>query len=88
MPLTYMNSSKYVPNSTFIQPCRQLTSKSGGAGGVNLVRSEQQYLVSTALIVSGTLSLIQITRFHIYKTPYYVGTGLISVVGISFAIIP
>ena len=47
-----------------------------------------RYLVSTALIVSGTLSLIQITRFHIYKTPYYIGTGLISVVGISFAIIP
>lgn len=28
-----------------------------------------QYLVSTALIVSGALSCIQITRFHIYKTP-------------------
>lgn len=28
-----------------------------------------QYLVSTALIVSGVLSCIQITRFHIYKTP-------------------
>jgi uric acid-xanthine permease len=40
-----------------------------GAGGVNLPPSMQQYLVSTALIVSGTLSLIQITRFHIYKTP-------------------
>jgi uric acid-xanthine permease len=59
-----------------------------GAGGANLPTELQQYLVSTALIVSGTLSLIQITRFHIYKTPYFIGTGLISVVGISFAIIP
>ncbi|KAK1753562.1 uric acid-xanthine permease [Echria macrotheca] len=59
-----------------------------GAGGVNLPPDQTQYLVSTALIVSGLLSSIQITRFHIWKTPYYVGTGLISVVGISFAIIP
>lgn len=34
------------------------------------------------------MSSIQITRFHIWKTPYYVGTGLISVVGTSFATIP
>lgn len=54
----------------------------------NLVPETRQYLVSTALIVSGLLSTIQITRFRIYKTPYYIGTGLISVVGISFAIIP
>ncbi|CAL3965149.1 unnamed protein product [Diplocarpon coronariae] len=47
-----------------------------------------QYLVSTSLIVCGILSTVQITRFHIYKTPYYIGTGLISVVGTSFAIIP
>ena len=47
-----------------------------------------QYLVSTSLIVCGILSSVQITRFHIYKTPYYIGTGLISVVGTSFAIIP
>ncbi|KAI3319305.1 Xanthine/uracil permease [Xylariaceae sp. AK1471] len=59
-----------------------------GAAGVNLETNLQQYLVSTALIVSGILSMIQITRFHIFGTPYYVGTGLISVVGISFTIIP
>ncbi|THV49227.1 hypothetical protein BGAL_0205g00040 [Botrytis galanthina] len=47
-----------------------------------------QYLVSTSLIVSGILSAVQITRFKIMKTPYYIGTGLISVVGTSFAIIP
>lgn len=59
-----------------------------GQGGVNLDPEIQQYLVSTSLIVCGILSSIQITRFHIFKTPYYVGTGLISVVGTSFAIIP
>ncbi|KAK3385089.1 permease family-domain-containing protein [Podospora didyma] len=59
-----------------------------GAGGVNLKSADIQYLVSAALIVSGLLSCIQITRFHIKGTPYYIGTGLISVVGISFAIIP
>ncbi|KAB5584922.1 permease family-domain-containing protein [Coniochaeta sp. 2T2.1] len=59
-----------------------------GSGGANLLPEQIQYLVSTALIVSGILSLIQIKRFHIYKTPYYIGTGLISVVGISFSIIP
>ncbi|KAK4231929.1 putative uric acid-xanthine permease [Podospora fimiseda] len=59
-----------------------------GAGGVNLTAEHTQYLVSTALIVSGLLSAIQITRIHIRGTPYYIGTGLISVVGISFAIIP
>jgi uric acid-xanthine permease len=59
-----------------------------GQGGVNLPVDWQQYLVSTSLIVCGILSSIQITRFHIWKTPYYLGTGLISVVGTSFAIIP
>ncbi|KAI0179083.1 Xanthine/uracil permease [Hypoxylon sp. FL1284] len=59
-----------------------------GSSGVNLPVDLQQYLVSTALIVSGILSLIQITRFHIYGIPYYLGTGLISVVGTSFSVIP
>lgn len=59
-----------------------------GQGGANLGGDDAQYLVSTSLIVCGILSSIQITRFHIYKSPYYIGTGLISVVGTSFAIIP
>ncbi|KAJ2905882.1 putative purine permease protein [Zalerion maritima] len=58
-----------------------------GSGGANLETDQQQYLVSTALIVSGILSMVQITRFHIWRTPYFVGTGLISVVGISFSVI-
>ena len=59
-----------------------------GQGGANLLTSQAQYLVSTSLIVCGILSAVQITRFHIYKSPYYIGTGLISVVGTSFATIP
>lgn len=39
-----------------------------GPGGANLSASEQQYLVSTALIVSGILSAVQINRFRIPKT--------------------
>ncbi len=59
-----------------------------GQGGANLDAETAQYLVSTSLIVCGILSSIQITRFHIYRTPYFIGTGLISVVGTSFATIP
>ncbi|CAK7909017.1 hypothetical protein CAAN1_25S00144 [[Candida] anglica] len=57
------------------------------AGMANLSGEVQEYLVSSSLIVSGLLSTIQITRFHIYGTPYYIGTGLLSVVGTSFATI-
>jgi hypothetical protein len=53
------------------------------ANAANLTRDQQRYLVSTSLVVCGILSSIQITRFHIWRTPYYVGTGLISVVGTS-----
>lgn len=59
-----------------------------GSGGAALDEATSQYLVSTSLIVCGILSSIQITRFHVYKTPYFIGTGLISVVGTSFATIP
>ncbi|KAG7888305.1 hypothetical protein KL905_003150 [Ogataea polymorpha] len=53
----------------------------------NLNADQQQYLVSCSLIISGVLSAIQITRFKIPYTPYYIGTGLVSVVGTSFATI-
>ncbi|EGX91884.1 purine permease [Cordyceps militaris CM01] len=59
-----------------------------GAAGANLDAHQQQYLVSTALIISGLLSTIQITRFRLFKSSYYIGTGVISVVGISFNLIP
>lgn len=40
-----------------------------GPAGANLDVEHQQYLVSTALIISGILSSIQITRFRIFKSP-------------------
>lgn len=40
-----------------------------GQGSANLPQDVQQYLVSTSLIVCGILSTIQITRFHIFRTP-------------------
>jgi len=43
----------------------------------NLDAETTQYLISASLIVCGILSSIQITRFHIWKSPYYLGTGLI-----------
>lgn len=54
-------------------------------GAANFDTETSQYLVSTSLIVSGILSAIQITRFGVWKTPYHIGTGLISVVGTSFS---
>lgn len=47
------------------------------SGSANFTSEMQSYLVSTSLIVCAILSCIQITRFHIWKTPYFVGTGLI-----------
>jgi uracil-xanthine permease len=58
------------------------------SSSANLIQADQQYLVSACLIMSGILSIIQISRFHIWRSPYYIGTGLISVVGTSFATIP
>ncbi|KAJ5364834.1 Purine permease [Penicillium cataractarum] len=59
----------------------------GGSSGVNFGDEIYQYLVSTSLIVSGLLSAMQMARFHVYGTKYYIGTGLLSVVGTSFSTI-
>lgn len=40
------------------------------ANAANLSVDLSQYLVSTSLIVSGILSSVQITRFHIWRTRY------------------
>ncbi|KAI8980999.1 permease family-domain-containing protein [Pilobolus umbonatus] len=59
-----------------------------GPSSLNLERSDQQYLLSAALIAAALLSVIQITRFKIWRTGYYIGTGLLTVVGPNFASIP
>jgi xanthine/uracil permease len=43
-----------------------------------------QYLVASALICCGLLSIVQIVQIKIPGTSLCIGTGLISVVGTSF----
>lgn len=42
-------------------------------------------MISASLIASGILSCVQMARLKIWRTKYYIGTGLITVVGTSFA---
>lgn len=55
----------------------------GGSSGLNFGDELYQYLVSTSLIVSGLLSAMQMARFRVYGTKYFIGTGLLSVVGMA-----
>ncbi|USP73486.1 hypothetical protein yc1106_00760 [Curvularia clavata] len=48
------------------------------SNAANLSGDQQRYLVSTSLIICGILSSVQITRFHIWRTPYYIATGALS----------
>lgn len=52
----------------------------------NLPIEIQEYLISASLIVSGIFTIVTITRFHI-RGPYHIGTGVLSVLGPSFATI-
>ncbi|ORY71840.1 putative purine permease [Pseudomassariella vexata] len=47
-----------------------------------------QYLVSAAFITTGIATALQVTRVHLMKTPFFIGTGLLSVVGPTFDILP
>ncbi|KEY64180.1 hypothetical protein S7711_03473 [Stachybotrys chartarum IBT 7711] len=58
------------------------------SGAFNLEPSMTEYLVSTAFITTGIATALQVTRLHIMKTPFFVGTGLLSVVGPTFDILP
>lgn len=46
------------------------------------------YLISASLILSGVFSFFQIVRFRIFKTGLWVGTGMLTVVGESFSVVP
>ncbi|EOD32357.1 hypothetical protein EMIHUDRAFT_253368, partial [Emiliania huxleyi CCMP1516] len=48
----------------------------------------QPFMVSTSWLASGILTLIQVFRCKIRGTPFYLGTGLISVMGTSFTFLP
>ncbi|CAO3686342.1 unnamed protein product [Umbelopsis vinacea] len=57
-----------------------------GTGNLNLTADYQQYMISSALIVTAIGSAIQITAYR-YRG-FQLGTGLLSVVGTTFTIIP
>ncbi|KLO04061.1 hypothetical protein SCHPADRAFT_841075, partial [Schizopora paradoxa] len=54
------------------------------ASSLNLDQETQAYMISASLIGCGILSLVQMSRIRLRKG-YYLGTGLLSVVGTSFA---
>ena len=60
----------------------------GGPFDAKLSDAEKQYLISAGLITSGLLSLIQIYRAKLPFGEYYLGTGLVSVLGTSFTFVP
>ncbi|RAR00046.1 purine permease [Stemphylium lycopersici] len=58
------------------------------SGAFNFDSAMTTYLVSTAFITTGIATALQVTRLHISKTPFFIGTGLLSVVGPTFDILP
>lgn len=57
------------------------------AGVLNLDTALTEYMVSASFIVTGIATALQVTRVHIAKSPFFIGTGLLSVVGPTFDII-
>ncbi|KIW10668.1 hypothetical protein PV08_11632 [Exophiala spinifera] len=58
------------------------------SGAFHLEQAQVSYLVSAAFITTGIATAFQVTRVHLKGTPFYIGTGLLSVVGPTFDIIP
>ncbi|PXF44752.1 putative purine permease [Gracilariopsis chorda] len=54
---------------------------------LSLEASDRAYLTSSALTISGLMTLIQIMRFRLFKG-YWIGTGLLSMSGVSFTFLP
>ncbi|OSX59621.1 hypothetical protein POSPLADRAFT_1150709 [Postia placenta MAD-698-R-SB12] len=54
------------------------------ANTLNLDAEMSAYMISASLIGCGILSFVQMSRIHLFKN-YYLGTGLLSVVGTSFS---
>jgi len=46
--------------------------------------NKAQYLISASLIVCGLTTLVQISRIRIWGTKFQIGSGLLSVMGVSF----
>lgn len=58
------------------------------SGAFHFEAEMTEYLVSTAFITTGIATALQVTRLHVTKTPFFIGTGLLSVVGPTFDILP
>lgn len=58
------------------------------SGAFHLEPAQISYLVSAAFITTGIATAFQVTRVHLKGTPFFIGTGLLSVVGPTFDIIP
>ncbi|RPD67033.1 Xanthine/uracil permease [Lentinus tigrinus ALCF2SS1-6] len=54
------------------------------AGSLSLDSKTSAYMISASLIGSGILSMVQMSRIRLFGG-YYLGTGLLAVVGTSFA---
>ncbi|GAK65995.1 nucleoside transporter [Moesziomyces antarcticus] len=59
----------------------------GGSSGANLGQEDTQFLIASTLIWCAFGTALQVSRNRIFKTKYYIGTGIISVTGASFATI-
>ncbi|KAF1940231.1 purine permease [Clathrospora elynae] len=57
------------------------------SGAFNFEPAMTKYLASTAFITTGIATTLQIKKLHIMKTPFFIGTGLLSVVGPTFDIL-
>lgn len=59
----------------------------GGPFNARLTQEEQQYLIAAGMIYAGFGSLIQVHRFRL-PNGFFLGTGLICVIGTSFTFVP
>ncbi|TIA79390.1 hypothetical protein E3P94_03274 [Wallemia ichthyophaga] len=55
---------------------------------LNFSNDLQSYMVSASLICSGILSIVQMLHTRIPYTNKYIGTGIVTIVGVSFNTIP
>lgn len=57
------------------------------SGAFYLDTATTEYLVSASFITTGIATAMQVTRLRIAKTPFFIGTGMLSTVGPTFDII-
>eukprot|EP00270_Netrium_digitus_P004320 TRINITY_DN15358_c0_g1_i1.p1 TRINITY_DN15358_c0_g1~~TRINITY_DN15358_c0_g1_i1.p1 ORF type:complete len:618 (+),score=92.71 TRINITY_DN15358_c0_g1_i1:80-1933(+) len=60
----------------------------GGTFVAGFTPSEQAYIISAALICSSLSTFVQVTQIKIPGTNYAIGSGLLSVMGVSFTFLP